>query len=173
MVINKQGETKVAQYGQWDGYPSGVGVGILKFLSDKELVEKFNNNLHKVRFIDDEGRDKEFIKSYNKNAPEWSHEPDNRTDEQKRWFKTYCTRDLAEEVLINIANSQDEEILLFNREDTGKGDGWVEFSYVINFKENTFSIYNKIDLPVIKVYNLDSLPSEDDFVKELEGNDEE
>ena len=28
-VINEQGEVVVAQYGQWDGYPSGQGVNAL------------------------------------------------------------------------------------------------------------------------------------------------
>lgn len=29
------GQIKVAQYGQWDGYPSGQGVDVLKFLAEK------------------------------------------------------------------------------------------------------------------------------------------
>ena len=141
MVINQEGEKKVAQYGQWDGYPSGVGVGVLNFLKNKEVFDRFKFNLSKVRFLGEEGIDKEFIESYNKNAPQWSHEPDNRTEEQKRWFRTYCTRDLAEEVLKNIANSTDGEIILMDRENTAKCDGWVEYSYVINLKENTLGIY--------------------------------
>jgi len=31
MVIS-DGKTKIAQYGQWDGYPSGQGADILAFL---------------------------------------------------------------------------------------------------------------------------------------------
>jgi hypothetical protein len=86
MVINHQGEKKVAQYGQWDGYPSGVGVCVLAFLRNKELFQKFKSNLSKVRFLDEEGLDKEFLESYDKNAPKWSGEPDNRTEEQKNGF---------------------------------------------------------------------------------------
>ena len=173
MVINQEGEKKVAQYGQWDGYPSGVGVGVLKFLKDKEVFEKFKVNLSKVRFLDEEGVDKEFIESYNKNAPQWSNELDNRTEEQKRWLSTYCTRDLAEQVLTNIANSTDEEIVLIDRENTAKGDGWVEYSYVINLKENTLGVYGHIDQEPMKVYKLDELPEEDVFISELEGVEEE
>lgn len=172
MVINKEGEKKVAQYGQWDGYPSGVGVGILEFIKNKDLFNKMLTNLPKTRFLDAEGKDKEFIESYNRNAPEWSNDPDNRTEEQKRWFETYCTRDLSEEVLTNIANSNDEEILLFDREETGKSGGWVEYSYIINLKENTFGVYGHIDQEPIKIYQLDKLPSEEEFLK-LELVDEE
>ena len=32
MVRKKNGDLKVAQYCQWDGYPSGHGVDILTFL---------------------------------------------------------------------------------------------------------------------------------------------
>ena len=45
LVINQEGEKKVAQYGQWDGYPSGVGAGVLRFLKNKEVFEKFKDNL--------------------------------------------------------------------------------------------------------------------------------
>ena len=55
MVINQEGEKKVAQYGQWDGYPSVVGLGVLNFLK-------------RVRFLDEEGIDKELVESYNKNV---------------------------------------------------------------------------------------------------------
>lgn len=173
MVINQKGEKKVAQYGQWDGYPSGVGVCVLNFLKNGDLFEKFKNNLSKVRFLDEEGVDKEFIESYNKNAPQWSNEPDNRTKEQKIWFDTYCSRDLAEEVLTNIANSTDEEIILMDRENTAKGDGWVEYSYVINLQENTLGVYGHIDQEPMKVYDLSNLPSEEDFVSEIESIDAE
>jgi hypothetical protein len=119
--------------------------------------------------LDIDGIDKEFVENYNKNAPQWSNQPDYRTEEQKKWFSTYCDRDLADSVLMNIANSTDDEIILVDRENTAKGDGWVEYSYVINLKENTFGIYGHIDQEPMKVYKLDELPEEDVFVSELEG----
>ena len=167
MVINKEGETKIAQYGQWDGYPSGVGLGVLSFIKDKKMFNKLKKNLSKVRFLDRENIDKEFAESYDKNSPQWSNEPDNRTEEQKYWFETYCSRDLAEKVLENIAHSKDKEIILLNSEDTAKNDGWVEYSYVINLNKNTFECYYHIDEEPIKVYSLDELPDEDDFITDL------
>ena len=35
--VVSDGKYRVAQYGQWDGYPSGQGVGILEFLIDGNL----------------------------------------------------------------------------------------------------------------------------------------
>ena len=43
IAVQVDGEYKVAQYGQWDGYPSGQGVDILNFLREFDLgvfVEK-------------------------------------------------------------------------------------------------------------------------------------
>jgi hypothetical protein len=52
MVINNS-ETKVAQYGQHDGYPAGQGKTVLEFLQKCDL-EKFKKVLEKVSFIDPE-----------------------------------------------------------------------------------------------------------------------
>jgi hypothetical protein len=176
MVIDQEGTKKVAQYGQWDGYPSGVGADILKFLKDKQSFDKLKANLKKVRFLEAEGRDKEFIERYDANAPEWSNQPDKRTDEQKRWFSTYCTRDLSAKLLTNIAESNDSEIILLDREETGKSGGAVEYSYLIDLSKNTFEAYNHIDSPALKVYSLDELPDEDVFISDIskaEGEEED
>jgi hypothetical protein len=168
IVINQNGEKKVSQYGQWDGYPSGVGIDVLAFLSNKELFEKFLNNLSKTRFLDVDGFDKDFIESYNKNAPQWSDEPDKRTEKQKDWFNNYITRDLASKVLINIANSEDKEIILKNAEEQDDDVwGWIEWCYLIDLQKNTLEVYTKKGSP-IKVYSLIDLPSKETFLSDLE-----
>lgn len=50
MVVRK-GEVKVAQYGQWDGYPDGQGKTILEFMRDKYDAEKFAAALDNTRFL--------------------------------------------------------------------------------------------------------------------------
>ncbi len=167
MVI-ANGETKVAQYGQWDGYPSGVGITVLTFLNDASLMSKLRLNLNKCRFIDYEGKDKVFIESYDKNAPSWSNEPDNRTVEQKVWFDTYITRDLAAIILTNIANSFDNEIILKDASDFIE-ESSCEWAYIIDLDKNTLEVKNGAE----KTYSLDELPDEDTFFKELEGIEEE
>ena len=173
MVIDQKGEKKVAQYGQWDGYPSGVGVKILRFIKNKRIFDKFKANLSKVRFLDEEGIDKKFVEDYDKNASNWSDEPDNRTKEQKRWFYMYCSRDLAEKALINIANSKDEEIVLIDSECTAENNTWLEYRYIINLKENTLGVYRRYEQEPMKVYKLDELPEDNTFIAELEENEEE
>lgn len=54
-IVKKNGEIKVAQYGQWDGYPEGAGRWILsfcrKYLSTQEGREVFVAHLDKCRFL--------------------------------------------------------------------------------------------------------------------------
>jgi len=138
-IVKFNGETKVAQYGQWDGYPTGQGAAIVDFLKKKTNIKKLKKNLSKVRFSDQDGVDKEMFESYNKNAPTWSNEPDNRTPEQIRWFNTYMTRDLGADILNSIANSKDKEIILRNEEDYKKDSG-CEFYYEIDLDDETVSV---------------------------------
>ena len=64
MVIQNQ-ETKIAQYGQWDGFPDGQGITILTFLQDKSNVEKLKQIIPNIRFEkeQDTKEKKEFAKS--------------------------------------------------------------------------------------------------------------
>jgi len=54
-IVKKNGEMKIAQYGQWDGYPEGAGNEILsfcrKYLSTQEGREVFVAHLDKCRFL--------------------------------------------------------------------------------------------------------------------------
>jgi len=45
------GEYRIAQYGQWDGYPSGQGATVLEFLKDKMDREQFETALRQTKWI--------------------------------------------------------------------------------------------------------------------------
>ena len=45
------GQYKVAQYGQWDGYPEGQGITALTFLRDKMDLELFKEALRNLSYI--------------------------------------------------------------------------------------------------------------------------
>lgn len=163
IVVKKDAKVKIAQYGQWDGYLGGQGKDILDFLNNKENIILLKESLSKVRFID-EAKDKKFIQSYEKNTP-WSNEPDNRTEKQKRWFENYIDRDLGSKILINVAQSQDKEILLKNNIYFADDGLFCEYAYVIDFDKNMFSIYRNGFKNLLKEYNIDYLPTEKEFLK--------
>ena len=50
IVIDENNETKVAQYGQWDGYPAGQGTTVVEFLRMKGNLELLKEKLKLVRF---------------------------------------------------------------------------------------------------------------------------
>lgn len=164
--VKKGGKIRVSQYGQWDGYPDGQGVDILKFLRNKIKVEELSLALEKVRFLDRQDKDKEFIELYDKNAPEWSSEPDNRTEEQKYWFTTFITRDLGAKLLDNLITCEDKEILLIEDIDP---DGWCEGYFTIDLDNMTYNLkYSTFD----ETFDINDLPDEEDFLLKFKEDDE-
>ena len=71
MVIDKEGDVKVGQYGQWDGYPSGQGLTILDFLSNTDLNE-FQEKLSKCKFLTEEEVEKINDDDWENNYPQLS-----------------------------------------------------------------------------------------------------
>lgn len=140
-AVFSNGEYKVAQYGQWDGYPDGVGADILNFISASGNIDKLKSALERVRFLEPEGRDKEFHDAYENNAPEWSSDPDNRTDEQKEWFGTFISRDIGGEILKNIADSDKDEIIIRDSLAFAGDSLFCEYAYVVDLDKGTFEVF--------------------------------
>jgi len=187
IVVKKDNEIKVAQYGQWDGYPSGQGVSILKFLRNKKRIKKLSDKMKVVRFIDATGKDKKFIDGYNKRC----ENGDKRTPKEKKWFKTYITRDLGSDILYNIIESKDKEILLENNYEFGKESLFCEYAYLIDLDSKTFEVFNGYNedkmaqdkrffvekgldcdgqyfgIKLVKTYNFDILPTKKQFLADL------
>lgn len=53
-AVYLDGQYKVAQYGQWDGYPEGQGITVLTFLRDKMDLELFKEALRNSSYIPSE-----------------------------------------------------------------------------------------------------------------------
>lgn len=58
--VTLDGEFKVAQYGQCDGYPSYTGIRILRFLRDTDL-DKLKNAVSRLRFMTEEELERFYI----------------------------------------------------------------------------------------------------------------
>lgn len=54
IAVYKDGETKIAQYGQWDGYPQGAGLTILRFLETVDLSQ-FEKDVAACTMLDPSG----------------------------------------------------------------------------------------------------------------------
>lgn len=84
-IVKLDGKVKVAQYGQWDHYPTGQGETISKFIREKLDLRKFKAKVKALQFVTDQeverlwnscGAKGEFVtedisKTFEKNYPQF------------------------------------------------------------------------------------------------------
>jgi len=131
-VVDADGVIRVAQYGQWDGYPSYTGTRILEFIKEHQMLEKIQNSLTKVRFITDEEAES-FSKPYT-NGDGWMNM------EQGTSFSTMypsLTRDTGCDILRVLVYSNGE-IPLVDNSDFENDDLFCEGVYTLNYQTREF-----------------------------------
>lgn len=194
-VVIQQETPKVAQYGQWDGYPSGQGITILNFLShhNSDDFKQFRKNVERCKYADPEYLTK-LWKECGADDSGWVTS-DISSEFKRRYPKIYAstTRDTGAEILKLIHDGEAD--LLVNSYEFAKDSLFCEYAYVIDLDKNVFEIYegfNKSPLdederfydkicneqaykPVrfLTSYPLDNLPTPEEFLKELEPNEDD
>ena len=151
-VIDKDGIVRVAQYGQWDGYPSGQGVNALLHAYNHEAIEK---GLARVRFATDE----ELEAIYN-GFPEMNYFG---TDDSKNFGLLYpnLTRDTCANILGVVAWSVGE-VILVDESEFEKDELFCEGVYTVDFQKRKFiSKYGDKTLEL----DLDELPTPDGYLE--------
>lgn len=147
-VITKSGESKIWQYGQWDGYPSGQGVDILEYLREGDL-KKYQKNLEVIPLINDDQIDRVNLDSnWTKNYP-------------------YLSRDCGSKIHKMI---EDGTVQFVKHIDEDEARKWCEGFYTIDFQKGEFiSEYYGRKL----VCKLDDLPSIDDYLLAMEPKEDD
>lgn len=144
-VINQEGEVKIAQYGQWDGYPSGQGKDILNYLKTGDL-DKFKENLKSVKVATDKQ-----LQEIDK-VKDWSQE------------YPYLSRDCGSKIYRLIENGEVPFVCHISEDEALK---WCEGFYTIDFQKRKFiSEYHGIK----KSYSLDKLPTKKAYLKAFEND---
>lgn len=151
-IVISNGKPKVAQYGQWDGYPSGQGRTILEFLTTNDL-EKFKKKLGIVRFSTekDEKEKEKYLASIGA-SDGWL------TMEQSAAFHNkyhFNNRDIGGKILQEIMQFKGKEIVLVDSYDFAADSLFCEWAYVVDFDKGTFEIY--------KGFNQRTLPKKQRF----------
>lgn len=126
---------KVAQYGQWDGYPEGAGASILTFLRsmNKEMfANKVRNN---TRFISSE----EFENCWKSVGAVNEWVSPKISDEFKHQFPS-LHRDTGYYIL-DIINKSNDTIPLNNNIEFIEDGLFCEWTYVVDIDRNTFEVY--------------------------------
>lgn len=119
------GEVKVKQYGQWDGYPSGQGATIAKFLQETIIskprnLAKFKNKARRIHFCDQKEIDE--INSY-----DWKR------------ISPYLSRDTGADILNWIWDGGITRLI----ENDKEGEKWCEYFYIIDLDKETVQINNR------------------------------
>ena len=137
MVISN-GETKVAQYGQWDGYPSGQGKTVVNFIK-KNSVKKFKEVLEKVKWINKRKQKEidDFFKSIGCTNG-WMN-----MDQSKLYHEKYplLTRDNGAQILQMIMDCKDRTIWLHDSTDFASDSLSCEWAYVLDLDKRVLEVY--------------------------------
>jgi hypothetical protein len=161
MVISN-GETKVAQYGQWDGYPEGQGVVALNFLSNTDLKE-FKQKMNSVKFINGT-KEKEINKWLKSIGVEngWMN-----MEQSKLYQEKYplLTRDNGAGILSMIMESEEETNWVNDNREFAADSLFCEWAYVIDLDKNIFEVYEGFNTNPLTIedrfYSLTSLKDND------------
>lgn len=149
--VVKGKEFKVANYNQWDSYPSGQGVTALNFLSTKLNLALFNEKVSKVKVLSDEARQDMMVECGAKRGSEWITM--DVSDNFKKNFP-YLHRDCGAEILEFVQNLP-EGLALTSQLSFAADSLFCEWAYLIDLDKNTFEVYQG--------FNKDSLTSDDRF----------
>ena len=142
-VIDKQGNIKVAQYGQWDGYPSGQGLTALYHAHNAGMIE---SKLDKLHFLNDSEIDN--INS----LLAASGQPVSEV------YPT-LSRDTCADILGYVAYSSD--VFLVDSSDFEKDDLFCEGVYTLDFQKRKFiSWYGEKTVE----FDLDDLPDKETYL---------
>ena len=136
-VIDKEGNLKIQQYGQWDGYPSGQGIDILNYLRRGDL-EKYQKNLSKLKILTE------------KQLKKISKRP---------WLVNYphLNRNCGAKLHKMVEDGEVKSVYHFDDSD-------CEGFYTIDFSKNEFtSKFHRIKV----TYPLDKLPTDEQYLKDM------
>jgi hypothetical protein len=156
VVKDKKGTTKVAQYGQWDGYPQHSGILALEFLRDEANQENLRNRLTLVEFIDDQ--EAEAI---------WEGF-DHDDNDPTKYTKEYpgLSRDTGIGIILAIASATETLKTIDNsefRNDELFCEGVYEIDFSLGDKGKFISTYNGIT----KEFFLENLPSDEHYLSAM------
>jgi hypothetical protein len=153
IVKDKAGTTKIAQYGQWDGYPSYSGVKALDFLRDETLKKTLEKKLSLVQFISDEECD-EIYKSFE--TTDW---------ENKDFLNAYpgLHRDTGVGILEVVVRA-DSTIASIDNTEFSKDTLFCEGIYEVDFSANKF--ITTYDGKTVE-FDLDTLPTDEEYLQAM------
>lgn len=185
-MVVKDNKTKVAQYGQFDGYLDGAGKEILNFLR-RTNIDHFKESLDKVSFFTEKELDDNWAKFAKSNKIDPKERfVDFRIIEKYNLIYPQLNREMGCGVLQHILDSK-EEVKFRNDEEFAKDSLFCEYAYVIDLDRNVFEVYTGFNkeligagsrffylqdeseeykpVTMIAYFDFDKLPSDEEFLE--------
>jgi hypothetical protein len=196
IAVYVDGQPRIAQYGQWDGYPEGQGATVLKFLRSLKSKgpgskrDTFIKRLRGSRWATQENFEA-INKAIGIDDSGWMN-MDQAAKFKQGWPQ--LSRDMGGDILQFICDAEVPEggFMLKNSLDFAADGLFCEFAYVIDFDQNVFEVYKGFnggqggrfaDMPrsnpeyapvgLVKTYNLDILPTANEFLSDLKEPEED
>lgn len=157
-AVKINGEYKIAQYGQWDGYPSGQGQTAVKFLRSETNREKLKKMLKHCVWASQE---EVSAKLKELGIGEWM-----TMEEAEKYHAAFpfMSRDHGAGILSMVAKAHKDfrPIKLTNSLEFAADSLYCEWAYVVDFDTNTFEVYKGFnEAPLGENERFFSLPKSD------------
>lgn len=186
-IVQLNGAYKIAQYGQWDGYPSGNGLIVLNFLKTHD-IEKFCDKVKHAHLVSGE----ELANYWLELGVDINKEQFVSMELSDQFARLHPSlhRDLGAEIL-EYVYEQEGKVDLKNSLEFAKNSLFCEWAYVIDLDKNTFEVYEGFNKTALdkedrfyfngyydneyypiklkKTYELNNLPDEETFLSDTEG----
>lgn len=169
-LVKINNEFKVAQYGQWDGYPEGQGLTILKTLRNcnhNELKEKCS----KITQIENEKYKNLWVECGADPNDSWfSMDVSNRFKEKYPYLQRDCGGEILEHILSGVCKEVNLDVD-FAQNDTIS----CEWAYIVDFDKNVLECYSGTIMPhnLVASFDLNNLPTENQFLAKFQRQEEE
>lgn len=186
MVIQDQ-QTRIAQYGQWDGFPDGQGITIHTFLQNTSNIEKLKQIIPKLRFEKEQDikEKKEFAKSLGSTNGCLDYKQAALYDKQYPLENPNLGAGVLNKLL---EYDNPSEIVLVNSESFARESLFCQWAYVIDLDKNTLEVYkglNRLEvskeerfydlndpknnyrpIKMVQSFSIDKLPDAEKFINE-------
>jgi hypothetical protein len=136
IAMQVDGEYPIAQYGQWDGYPDGQGLTVLRFLRNDLRRDDLIAKAKAAPSMTQEMRSEE-LRKLGHDGSDWVND-----DVAAAFYAQYpqLSRDVGGKILAMVQDGDMGAPL--RREITFAGESLMcEWAYVIDFDKNTFEVF--------------------------------
>lgn len=192
VIVIVNNEPKIAKYCQWDGYPSGRGVELLEVLQKyKDNFAEMKEKVSKVVALTDD----EYNKKWEAAGANGSGWVELSVAEKFKETCAHLSRDMGGGEVLDLVMQGKVSDTYLNPDFVGDSL-FCEWAYVVDLDKNTFEVYKGFNdhtplteqdrffdktregskyypVKIMVEYNLNELPTEEEFLNDITKEHEE